>query len=52
MVADNFNSFVYACGAHCCSHNIMQNELTNTIDPSILELLISSETESINDGIL
>ena len=44
MVAEILNSSVCACCGHRCPRNIMQ---TNTIDPNILELLISSETKRI-----
>jgi len=48
MVAEIFNSSVYACFGHLCPHNIMQIGLTCTNnDPNILELLISSETTHI-----
>ena len=47
MAAEIFYSSFCACCGHRCPHHIMQNGLTNIIDPNILELLMSSETESI-----
>jgi len=47
MVAEIFNSFVCVCCDNRRPPNIMQIGLTDTIDPNILELLISSETDSI-----
>jgi len=47
MVAENFNSYVCACCRHRCPHNIMQIGLTNTIDPNVLDLLLSIETKRI-----
>jgi hypothetical protein len=45
MVAEIFYASVCACCCHWCSHSDMQIGLTNTIDPTILEILISCETE-------
>ena len=47
MVTEIFDSFVCACCSHRCHHNIMQIGLTYTIDPNILEILISSEIKGI-----
>jgi hypothetical protein len=47
MVAEIYSSSVCACCGHRCPHNIMQIGLTDTIDPYILGLLISSETKSV-----
>ena len=44
MIAEIYNSSVSACCGHRCPHNIMQTGLTHNIDPTILELLISSKT--------
>ena len=48
MVAENFHSYVCACCCHRCLHKDMEIGLTNTSDPNILELLISSETEQLS----
>ena len=47
MVAESCNSFICACCGHRCPRNIMQIGLTDIVDPNILELLISSETENV-----
>ena len=44
MIAENLYSSICACCGHRCRHNIIQLGLTHTIDPYILEPLISSES--------
>jgi len=47
MVAEIFDSSVCACYGHRCPHSDIQIGLKDTIDPNILETIISCETETI-----
>ena len=47
MVVEIFDSSVYACCVHRCPHSDKKIGLAGTIDPNILDLLISSESETI-----
>ncbi len=47
MVAEIFDASVCACCGHRCPHNDMQIGLKDNIDPNILKLFISCQTEKI-----
>jgi hypothetical protein len=47
MVAEIFDASVCACCGHRCPHNDMQINLKDTTDPSMLEILISCEADTI-----
>ena len=47
MVAEIFDSSVCACCGHRCHHKDVQIGLKDPIDPKMLEILISCETNTI-----
>ncbi len=47
MVAEICYSYVCACCGHRCPRSDIQIGLIDNTDPSILEIFISSETETI-----
>jgi hypothetical protein len=48
MDAEICDSFVCVCCAHRCPNNDMKIGLADIIDPKILEIMISSETEKLS----